>query len=211
MILGDGYINDPGERAKNCRFGAQMINKVFLEHLSEELNPFSKGVSHRLSAEDSAQKHRDRGFNPDADSSNYSDIWLYSSTTHPDLNEIREWWYPDGTKSFPEGLDLTPTVVKYWYAGDGSLYWDTRNTETRQPHLEFGVNNEMHRPEYLEALFESKGFSATLTSNKLHFTADSTRRLLDWMGDPPSGFEYKWEIDSYGRYNQFKEESPTKH
>lgn len=48
-------------------------------------------------------------------------------------------------------------------------------------------------------------------SNELRFTGDDTERLMDWMGDPPPGFEYKRAIESGSRYRTLIRKAYTEH
>jgi len=38
--------------------------------------------------------------------------------------EVRERWYPDGTKLIPDDVRIAPTTLMSWYIGDGTFYRD---------------------------------------------------------------------------------------
>lgn len=102
---------------------------------------------------------------------------------------------------YPVSLSLSPTKVKFWYVSDG--YLDVGRWG--RPRIEIKTRNEKDRVEYLVDLFEEVGFSPVFRRNELRFTCDDTERLVEWMGDYPPGFEYKWELDSRERYRELKQ------
>lgn len=48
--------------------------------------------------------------------------FLMSSAPTPGLKKLRKRWYPQGNKKIPCDLEITPTILKNWYIGDGSRY-----------------------------------------------------------------------------------------
>jgi hypothetical protein len=46
--------------------------------------------------------------------------WWMRSEVRPELKEERERWYPQGKKSVPQDLVLTPETIAHWICGDGS-------------------------------------------------------------------------------------------
>jgi hypothetical protein len=120
--------------------------------------------------------------------------------THPYFNELRQW-YESGKKRFPDDLSLTPQLTKLWYASDG--YLDVG--QWGRPRLEIKARNENDRTEFLLDLFREHGFDPLYIRNEIRFTCDETEQLIEWMGEPPPGFEYKWELDSRERYRELKQ------
>jgi LAGLIDADG DNA endonuclease family len=43
------------------------------------------------------------------------------SCASPELTEQRHRWYPMGVKEIPPDLELTPTTLRQWYLGDGTM------------------------------------------------------------------------------------------
>lgn len=123
---------------------------------------------------------------------NYNDLHGLRTCSHPQLNELREW-YATGRKRYVEDLTMTPTIAKMWYVCDGWLAKDEQSTD--RPRAAFKVSNESDRPEYLVRLFESAGFHAYHSHKHVMVSAHETLQFLDWMGDPPRGFEYKWDYE----------------
>mgnify|MGYP000267584302 CR=1 FL=1 len=100
--------------------------------------------------------------------------------------EIGEW-YGDN-KSFPEDLELTPLIVKVWYSCDGNL----NNRQGRKPYAR--ISSVLFDLDKVISSFEELGFNPSKTGDYVQFSSEDTLELLDWMGEPPSGMEYKWDI-----------------
>lgn len=45
---------------------------------------------------------------------------VFESKHYPELSDLRERWYPNGTKIVPKDLILTPLIVAQWFCGDGT-------------------------------------------------------------------------------------------
>jgi len=194
MLMGDGCINRCN---KNPFFRTNMIAKPFLEWLDDEFGWLSTGVRLDRTAEEGAKQCRDSGFSPDANVNNYSDVYRLHSRSHPDLQSLADW-YVTGKKVFPEDIELTPTVLKMWYVSDGSY----DNTDSNN-YIKIGMSNEIDRRDNIEQLFENVGFEISNWNISVRkrdgserceaqFTVEESRRLHEYMGEPPDGFEYKW-------------------
>lgn len=184
-ILGDGTVHKPPE--KSARFTMEMVNKQFLEWLSEELGDIIGHLSQRATAEELADKNKEYGYTVNKE--NYNDIYYLQSRAVPALNEFYEW-YDSGQKRFPDSLNLTPTIAKIWYCCDGSL--------CENEYCVIYSANEIDRPEYLLNLFEDTPFNPSVHNGGggvIQFTKEESRALLEWMGEAPPGFEYKWDIN----------------
>jgi hypothetical protein len=177
-----------------------MINRRFLKWVDERLGVLTTGLSLKKTAEELAANNRRTGFSPNAQAEDYHDMYAVWSRTHPFFDRLRQKWYASGQKRFPDNLSLTPTLAKLWYASDGYLdigRWG-------RPRLEIKARNESDRTEFLLDLFREHGFDPLYIRNEVRFTCDDTEALVDWMGDPLPGFEYKWELDSRERYRDLK-------
>jgi hypothetical protein len=118
-------------------------------------------------------------------------IWGLNFRSAPYLHEYYDW-YNSGQKRFPENLSLNPTIAKMWYVCDGGI---TRHgNENCRDRVQFSVSNEDDREDYLCGLFNEHGFDPTLSHHLLRFGVDDSEKILEWMGDPLPGFEYKWDL-----------------
>lgn len=195
LLMGDGDVHrrdDP-----NPLFRIRMTNKEFLDHLDDELGVLSNGVFLDRSADqmaDRALKNQSAevpGFET-VNEENYNDLYGLRTVSHPDLHRFSSW-YTTGEKRFPSDLSLTPEIARMWYVCDGWLASDSTSTDSDR--IMFKASNESDRTEFLVKLIEDSGFSAGFSRNSLQISAYDTERMIDWMGEAPPGFEYKWDID----------------
>ena len=125
LLMGDGSIS---KQSKNCYLQLQMISPKYLEYLDNIFACLGTGVSLVETAYESAKNDRDGKFSPNIKEENYSDVYGWGTRSHPKFNEFREW-YETGEKIWPEDIELTPTVLKHWYVGDG--HYDNHSTHNR--------------------------------------------------------------------------------
>jgi hypothetical protein len=48
-------------------------------------------------------------------------VYSMCTKTYPELKYIYDMFYPDKVKIVPRNIQLTPTIVRQWYIGDGCL------------------------------------------------------------------------------------------
>lgn len=180
MLLGDAYINEHSGSG-NCLMRAKMVNIEFLEWLHSEISELSANLSVYMTQEESFVDAKKRLPNEVTSLENYSEIYEYRTVRHPYFNQLRQW-YSSGEKRFPENLSLTDTTAKVWYCCDGS--WDER--------ISIYAKNENDRVDYLKSLFPVGEPRWQSESNCIRFTREDSKDVLDWMGEPLPGFEYKW-------------------
>jgi len=201
LMLGDGtlrtHTSDPFVQT-------YMINEEFLEWIDGELEWLSTGVSLYRTAERSASLSRDNG-HPDAVEENYHDVYVMQTRTMPQFQRYESWYANSERKRFPDGLVLSPIEAKVWYACDGSLNWDRRYPNSR-PHATIGVRSEMDDIGKVLSMFSESTFGTTprVDENTIRFSVDETEDFLDWMGESPPGFEYKWTMSSLDDYEEQK-------
>jgi len=194
LLMGDGNLNRCN---KNPRLRVKMISPNYLEYLDSEFDIFGTGVRLRHTAEENAKRTRESGFSPDAEAENYSDVYEWLSRTHPALSEF-ESWYASGEKVWPTDIELTPTVLKHWYCGDG--HWDNRTTNNR---IQISMSNEVENTDKVERIFKNVGLptpnnwkiAERPSGGKIceaHFTVEQSHELWEYMGKPLPDFEYKW-------------------
>lgn len=192
LLMGDGWATKQSKISKNSSICTEMITLEFLKWLDSELNNISRGISKARTAEEGAKIHRKSGFNPNANADTYSDIYKFSTISHPELNKYRSWYGSRG-KKFPDDLELTPLITKVWYCCDGSFH-----TSTERGQALFACFNESDRINFILELFKEKGFNPTTQRNEsiIAFSSDETEDLFEWMGDFCPGFSYKWDYHS---------------
>jgi len=194
LLMGDGSIN---RGRKNPQIKVEMISPNYLKYIDSKFEMFGKGVSLKQTAEESAKRCCDSGFSPNAKVDDYSDLHLWYSMAHPELQEFAEW-YSTGKKVWPSNIKLTPTVLKHWYCGDGTWY----NSGSHN-HIRIGMSNEVENTEKVDQMFENVGLPSPINydiwggedgsemCNAL-FTVEQSKELWEYMGEPLPDFEYKW-------------------
>jgi hypothetical protein len=174
-----------------------MISDNYLEYIDKKFGILGKGVRLERSAEESAEDAINRGFSTEACADDYSDTHRWRSMCHPDLQEFADW-YSTGNKVWPDDIQLTPTVLKHWYCGDGY-----RDKSIPQNRIQIAMANEAEHTDKIDAMFETVELPSpssyticerkdgTMRCNAV-FTIDQSKELWSYMGDPLPDFEYKW-------------------
>jgi hypothetical protein len=201
--MGDGTIHHP-PTARNLRIEVTSINKTFLDWLNEKLAWLSNGVALRRTAVEIRDENRKSRYERFA-SLDYEirDQYVLATARHPELNRFADW-YTDEQKRFPDGLRLTPQILKFWYVCDGHLIWGDEGHV--RPQVWISANNEADRPEYVESLFRSTCIDPKFNQGRIMLTSDETEWFFDYVGDAPSGFEYKFVTESKEQYQESKRE-----
>ncbi len=194
IVMGDGCIN---RASKNPKIVSDMTSKNYLEYIDEIFGIFGRGVKIQRTAKESAKNSRESGFNLNAKEENYSDLWRWKSMCHPDLKAFAEW-YETGNKVWPEDVELTPTVLKHWYCGDGC--WHNNGSKN---YITISMSNEIKNRQKVNSIFENVGLpspsnygisqrrNGSMKCNA-EFTVDQSKELWEYMGEALPDFEYKW-------------------
>lgn len=48
----------------------------------------------------------------------------YCSKYYRELIPLKKWLYPNNTKSIPKDLEISPSIMLFWFVGDGSYYYE---------------------------------------------------------------------------------------
>jgi len=174
VLVGDGYVSSFG--GQNALLQVCMANKDYLQHLDTIFGNLGTGVK----------------FNQDQ-GGNHETLYQFRTRRHPELNKYEEW-YENGEKSIPSDLELTPTILKHWYCGDGTL--------SKGEAVEISAAADERRVEVILNLFDQAGLpeprvndgSSTYNDSvkKFRFVKSDSVDVFEFMGSPPPGFEYKW-------------------
>jgi hypothetical protein len=193
LLMGDGWIQNSN---KNCSLETSMISLNYIKYLDEVFGCLSSNISLKKTAFESAKMNRKNGFSPNADEENYSDVYRWKTVDHPKFNEFRQW-YSSGEKVWPDDIELTPTVLKHWYVGDGRFFNDSGHHSIR-----IKMNNEVENTKKVSQYFTNAGLPAPSNYSiyegkygkecEATWTVQDTEKLFDYMGKPLPDFEYKW-------------------
>lgn len=184
LLMSDAWLLRNG---KHSALSIENTNPRFMEHLKNKFSIFSNNIAVSREAQKNNENLAEQ-FGGKPQDYDANTIYNLTFVSHPVFDEF-ESWYEGGEKSYPEGLTLTPTIAKYWYAGDGGLYVSDR----KRPIAEIACTNEQHRGNYLVELFEEVGLDVTMAGHKIRFGVNETEEFLEWLGEPVPGFEYKWK------------------
>lgn len=197
LMMGDAWYS-----RENQRIGIESINKIFLEWLEGELSDIFHSVRQNRTADEMSQKSIDSGFNQNASKHDYNDTYTLHTINHPELSQFN-WYSCEGEKVYPDDLALKSSVLKMWYCCDGCLEW---STDRQKASLKITCINESDRFEFIRTKFRDIGFNPNTnkTYGTIRFGRDETERILEYMGEPPKGFEYKWCSESYAEYKSEK-------
>jgi hypothetical protein len=185
LLLGDGWLNRGN---KNPFVGVETVSNKYLEYLDNEFGILSTGVSMYRSAEENANREKGNNFISTNNKENYSNTYRWKTRSHPDLQEFADW-YSTGEKVWPEDIELTPTVLKHWYCGDGN--WNNSNSNN---YIRISTVNEIINVNKIDNMFVQSGLPSpsNYDGSNLEFTVDDSKKLWEYMGEPLPDFEYKW-------------------
>lgn len=195
LLMGDGWI-DVGQNNGNPRICSKMISEKYLNYIDEIFGVFGTGVRLLKTAEESAKDVSKRGFVEGAKAEDYSDVYIWKSRRHPDFDVFADW-YSSGKKIWPENIELTPTILKHWYCGDG--HWHNSGTSN---YIIISMANEYKNTSKIDNMFEKSGLPSPnnyviqkVNGNmqcNAEFNVSESKQLWDYMGKPLPNFEYKW-------------------
>jgi len=178
LLMGDGTLY---RRFKNAKLACKMTNKEYLEQLENIFGCFS--VQSKL--DERGEDRSPDGNGVVSDNPTYQNVYRWFSRAHPWFNTLRSW-YTDSGKVWPRDIELTPTVLKHWYVGDGGLKDDgiiristVNECENREKIAQYFTNANLPQPQWPE-------------KTRFSFSVDESKELFNYMGKPLRGFEYKW-------------------
>lgn len=188
VLMGDGCIWETGNSAV---FEVQTTNPTYLHYLKTRLPDWlttNSGV--RLTSVREGQR----------------DLYKLSSRSLPLFEEMREEWYPDGEKVFPESVTLNETVLRHWYCTDGGLKWSNSNHGRYFDGVSLTAMNEIERKDELRERipYETGPMNSQGT---IVISVNDSKKFLSDIGPFVPGFEYKWETESYEEYRAKKKEA----
>lgn len=192
-------------RNNGARFNVEMTmtNKTFLEWLNDELGYFANPVRHLSTPEELADKANRNPNRPNADPEDYKDTFKLAVRNVPATQHFSKW-YKTGEKRFPSDLEITSTSAKMWYCSDGTMLWGNHSWRPR-----ICAANEEGRDKFLKGLFwNAASLRASIEANyRIAFPGREKHGFLNFMGDAPPGFEYKWETNSRSVYKRKKRQA----
>jgi len=196
LLMGDATMNKVNESGSPY-IKINLIKENYLEYIDGILSHFSTGVSLCITAEEAAEKNRSSGFSPNAKAEDYSDQYVLRTRSLPELQKFYNW-YNSGQKKFPKNIRLPPKTLKHWYCCDGSLINGSS--------IQIAISNEHDEVDKINHIFEKSDlpkprnyYIRERTGNNLGgikadlaFGKEESKKIFEYIGSPPPGFEYKW-------------------
>ena len=101
-LLGDGSIV-PGKRGASPRYSISNKHRAYLQYVSSNLEAEGLEQCGKITRHDNE----------------WGTSWNYHSRHYPELQRLRDKWYPDGKKHVPSDIILNPTTTRVWFIEDG--------------------------------------------------------------------------------------------
>lgn len=186
LIMSDAHISKP---SRNGLIDISSTNEKFIHHIDNILGVISCGVNE--GPDSKRQKENYTRTNSGGELYEFNDVYRLHTHTHPEFGVMRDRWYTEDGKKYPEDLELTPTSARYWYAGDGGI----QKRESGNHRVQITCSNESDRSEFLLSIFDTTPVSPNFSSDRLYTSHNEGLKFLEWIGDSIPGYEYKWEIE----------------
>lgn len=174
-LLGDGCLYSYSSYSANFCYTSKFY--AYIRYIYKTLKSFGIERSGRI------MRYRNKQFG----NSTYS----YNSLLYEELLPLRNQWYSNGKKIVPRDIKLTPSMIRQWYVGDGSLILDSTRPAINLGTCGFPVLDV----EWLVEQLIKLGFKTTRQSgnNTIRISVFSTQEFLDYIGPcPVSCYQYKW-------------------
>jgi hypothetical protein len=115
----------------------------------------------------------------------HQDLHLIQTIGHPHFSDMYDKYYEGGRKCIEDGIELTPRVLRHWYASDGCF-------KTQQNKPTFGWEPASRNMSELRDIFEQIDVEITRGPSSFGIAADSQDSFFEYMEYPLPGFDYKW-------------------
>jgi len=184
-LLGDACVN-----SKGLRFNSS--NREYLQYLSDYFSPLLKCKG---------------TIRPYVKNGKYQ-LYELSLRCRIVLQRFRDRWYPNGTKTVPRDIVLTPLVCLCWYIDDGALWANPGDGVRISLQTQCFTLNEIHL--LCEQLNMKLGISSYPAFNRIGSDGEANYTIqiggsdvilfLDYIGPcPVLSYMYKWNVHNYRR------------
>lgn len=197
LMMGDATLTS--KHQENPAVRLVNTNKEFVDWTYNKLERIAYPPKLVKTAEESAQLNIDSGFSPNADSEKYNDVYKVNTVSHEDFWKLD--WIKSESKTIPENIPLNSIMVNMWYCSDGSLHWRDERNKAEARITNVCDNDNLEK---FQRMFSEIGFNVRVGGKEIQFDTQQTDELLNWMGNPPDGMEYKWENNDRSEYESSK-------
>jgi len=184
VVMSDGWVKryEDGNPSVCCK----MVRRSYLDWLDKQLGILSTGVRLNTTAKQSADYMRRHGASEVVNDENFNDVYYIQTRSHPQLQRF-DAWYSSGQKVWPD-VDLTSTVFKHLYVGDGNL--------CKNRSIEICTTNEWDSRSKLRRMFDGSVLPSpdryADASHKIVWNKSKSEEIFQLMGESVPGFRYKW-------------------
>lgn len=173
LLLGDGYMG-VGSEGGGAYFQEVDTDKEYIEWLKPHLSDL--GLEGCID-----QTHPDRE-NP---------YWRFTSSKVMDLRPVWDKWYGDDGKRIPDGIEITPTKMLFWYLGDGWL-----SESHGEPTVGIAVVTLSDGLSQVVRQLNDAGITCSKFSQGLRIWSESHEDFFEYIAqspiEPPGCYSYKF-------------------
>lgn len=199
LLMGDGTLVNRKSDAPVVR--VVNTNKQFLRWVANKLDSICFSVELENTAEEQMNKNIESGFVQTSNLENYNDVYKLYTMSHKEFKHLD--WIENGEKVIPEKAPLTPTVLKMWYCSDGSLHWRNDRNKAEARITNVTENNNLQK---FKRMLRNVGIDCRFSGKEIQFNEKQTKKFLNYIGEPPSGMEYKWKWRNRRLYDKKMDE-----
>lgn len=178
LLLGDGCI--ASRKNGSAHYIHSDSDKEYLIWLKNKLESLGLPCSNKI-----YKNSPTTGF----PSARPTSIFYLDSMCTAELETIYEKWYPDGKKQIPDDLEITPTILKNWYIGDG---WFSNGrlaiTCSFDREGKQRLVSQINEQTPIEAHNTKEGVQIPRISHKVFF-----KYILSQEQEVPPEYEYKFD------------------
>jgi hypothetical protein len=189
-LLGDAYLGkSTGCNSGNYCFRLKSITEEFITTVKDVL-PFKWCKDYVRPAKKALIKGK---------LCNCNTSFECISRTDKTITRLANQWYPEGKKIIPKDLVLSPSVVKYWFYGDGCTSW----TKNRFTAVQLTLCTDSFTYEeclFLQNLFRDIDIEVrifNLRTNQYRLSIQNVKNInnfFDYIGECNiKSFQYKWK------------------
>lgn len=194
LVMGDGSVF---RKSANPKIEVLMTKPMYLRYLHDLFDILSTGYSLQLGGDEKAKKNYDDGYDDELRLGAYSDMYVWRTRTHPEIEEYASW-YRSGKKVWPYNLEMTPRTFKHWYCCDGNL-----NKKSESYSIRISMNNEAGNEEKIRNYFDDSvlpepdsWFEYDVGRDSMNCEArwyyQKSQQIFSEIGAPLPGFNNKW-------------------
>jgi hypothetical protein len=173
-LLGDGYMgrqNDGG----GAYYQEADTNRAYLKWLCEYYSELGL---------DGWVGHTPKNIGAD---------WRFTSIKVMDLVDVWRRWYRSGEKRIPDGFEISPTKILFWYVGDGYL-----SESHGEPVVAISGYDLADRFDMVAEQLEAEGITCSVFEQGIRIWSESHDEFFNYLSQSkagvPDGYAYKFDI-----------------